>query len=812
MAEAKLEIDVLINNANAAKNLTDMRTQLRELQSAMTQLDEGSAQFNKLATAAGQLKDKVADTKAQVELLSGEKLEVLQGGLGSVAMKLANLDFAGAATDAKLLASTMSSMKVKDVVDGFKNLTSVFTSMGKALLTNPIFLLGGILIGIITQFDKLKSVGGIVGKIFTGIGNSIKWIVDGFKNLTDAIGLTNFQMEKLAETQKKLAEKEKADLERITNQYKTLKKAVQDYNLEKAGQGALIDKNIEEIQQIILDAEKELVTVREKYNSEFANSLAINQSYNAAKQKEAELQEKVNNSSGLAKLNYEAALKMAQENLSYYSNEVIKQSKITQLQREKKETLEDTVKLGGERIKQLETEAKEIAKAEAKANLLKLQYQVIDNQIAVLLEEQRGNTEGIIGINQIIAATNQQVADNLATVEEVESKILFLEEDRKKYLLYNIALEEKIQKLYTQRANIGADELAVAKNANQLANTLLGLTNEKIELEKKGVKEVDGANKQLLLNELDRLKILKEKYLKTLDEIQSGRISEEETALGFAIDDAEYSKSINLIESLEQQYSEDLRKEYLTRKNDLTNALNNKLITNGEYVTASLELESAYQLSRENLEDQTNEKILQARLAVIDKIAEHTQMLFNLEAEYENTKASIIEANRVKEINALDTRVMTEEEYQKAVNVINEKAWKEEEKLRRRTFIANKAERLAEATISGAQAVVSGLAQGGPILAGIYGTIAAAQIAIIAAQKYVPALESSNPNFQAGFISANVSGVQPSNAAIFGTGSNTFSSVTPFATDKEIKVVVLESDIKKATDNVAKVKANSTLK
>ena len=69
---------------------------------------------------------------------------------------------------------------------------------------------------------------------------------------------------------------------------------------------------------------------------------------------------------------------------------------------------------------------------------------------------------------------------------------------------------------------------------------------------------------------------------------------------------------------------------------------------------------------------------------------------------------------------------------------------KEKNAIQKKQFEANRANQIAQALIAGAQAVVMGFAQlgpiGGAINAGIQAGITAAQIAIIASQKFVPAL------------------------------------------------------------------------
>lgn len=101
------------------------------------------------AERAGQLKDQIDDANESASALaSGSKFEQFGNVLGNVSGKLANLDFEGAAEQAKLLEKVSSEMTFKEAIDGVKNLGSSFASLGKALLTNPMFLVAGALAGI----------------------------------------------------------------------------------------------------------------------------------------------------------------------------------------------------------------------------------------------------------------------------------------------------------------------------------------------------------------------------------------------------------------------------------------------------------------------------------------------------------------------------------------------------------------------------------------------------------------------------------------------------------------------------------------
>jgi len=135
-----------------------LKAQLRELQAQLAKTEPDSAKYRELAAAAGELKDKIQDASQAVGTQAGGAFEKVGGSLGLVTSRIANLDFAGAAEGAKLLAKNITEIKPGDIANGVKSIGSAFASIGKALLTNPIFLLGAAIAGAIAYSEELLSL------------------------------------------------------------------------------------------------------------------------------------------------------------------------------------------------------------------------------------------------------------------------------------------------------------------------------------------------------------------------------------------------------------------------------------------------------------------------------------------------------------------------------------------------------------------------------------------------------------------------------------------------------------------------------
>jgi len=135
-----------------------LKVQLRELQAQLAATDPDSAKYRELAAAAGELKDKIQDAAQAVGTQAGGAFERVSGSLGLVTSRITSLDFEGAAEGAKQLAANISQVKPGDIANGIKGIGSAFASVGKALLTNPIFLIGAAIAAAVVYSEELLSL------------------------------------------------------------------------------------------------------------------------------------------------------------------------------------------------------------------------------------------------------------------------------------------------------------------------------------------------------------------------------------------------------------------------------------------------------------------------------------------------------------------------------------------------------------------------------------------------------------------------------------------------------------------------------
>jgi hypothetical protein len=135
-----------------------LKAQLRELQAQLANTEPDSAKYRELAAAAGELKDRMQDAAQAVGTQAGGAFEKVSGSLGLVTSRITSLDFSGAADAAKQLGANIAGIKPGDIAKGITGIGTAFASVGKALLTNPIFLIGAAIVAAIVYAEELLTL------------------------------------------------------------------------------------------------------------------------------------------------------------------------------------------------------------------------------------------------------------------------------------------------------------------------------------------------------------------------------------------------------------------------------------------------------------------------------------------------------------------------------------------------------------------------------------------------------------------------------------------------------------------------------
>lgn len=141
---------------NTAKGFTSAKAELRALQNQMLEMDQTSAEFKKASARAAELKDNISDLSAEINANAGNAFESLSNNASLFGSRLMSLDLKGAGTALTGMATAIRGITFAQLGTELGGLTKGIVAMGKALLANPIFLLAGVLIGVIAYWKELS--------------------------------------------------------------------------------------------------------------------------------------------------------------------------------------------------------------------------------------------------------------------------------------------------------------------------------------------------------------------------------------------------------------------------------------------------------------------------------------------------------------------------------------------------------------------------------------------------------------------------------------------------------------------------------
>ena len=201
--------------------LGEMKAELKQIKSDLVSATD-PAEIERLSSRAGELNQKLKETNKTIKNFStGSTVQQVGNQINGIKDSLMNMDFAKASTQVTAFTATLSKFKVTDLTKGLGllakavgGLSMQFIKMGVSLLTNPIFLLVVVIVAIVLAFtvweDKLGKFGTALKIAFFGIYilvEAVKLLIEGFKKLTDWLGLTSFAADENAERVKAAAEK-----------------------------------------------------------------------------------------------------------------------------------------------------------------------------------------------------------------------------------------------------------------------------------------------------------------------------------------------------------------------------------------------------------------------------------------------------------------------------------------------------------------------------------------------------------------------------------------------------------------------------
>lgn len=247
-----------------------IKKELRDLKGQIANATDPE-QMTQLAQRAGELADQLKDANEQVAIFnSGSRFEAASNAFGMIKQDLMSLDFEGAAQKAKIFQTAMAGISGKDISGAFKGLISMVKTLGQTfvrfgimLLTNPIFLLVTVITAIVAAVVIFLNKIGILKKVLEVLMMPINALIEGFKMLTDWMGLTNHAGQKAAEDEKKRNEDRLKQMEKLREEQKRNFEAEQNEFDRKIKLMAAEGKSTEELSkqkiQASIDYQKQLV-------------------------------------------------------------------------------------------------------------------------------------------------------------------------------------------------------------------------------------------------------------------------------------------------------------------------------------------------------------------------------------------------------------------------------------------------------------------------------------------------------------------------------------------------------------------------
>jgi len=187
------------------QGIAQMKAELRELKGEIANATD-PAQMAALAQKAGVLTDNIRDANDAVKVFaSGSKFEQVRNGISGIADSLANLDFEEAATKSLVFASALATINKADIaksimgiVSTVNTLSKAFIKLGITILMNPIFLIVAAVVAIIAVVALVLNSFGYLDDVIDALMIPVNALIQGFKDMTDWLGLTAYAAEESA--------------------------------------------------------------------------------------------------------------------------------------------------------------------------------------------------------------------------------------------------------------------------------------------------------------------------------------------------------------------------------------------------------------------------------------------------------------------------------------------------------------------------------------------------------------------------------------------------------------------------------------
>lgn len=417
----KLNLDIEVGGIEQSINsIKDLKNAIKDARNEQVKAGEqfgiSSKQYEEASKRVSHLKDKVEDLGDSTRSLQGSGIERASQGFSQLGDGLRNLDF--------------DKVKV-----GLTAIKSALAATGIMLIVQGVMYL-------IENFEELSQGSGLLAKALRFVGDIVTGLTDAIYKFTDAIGLTNSELDKMGEATVENANKAKDALASQTAEYDRQiaiakasgKSAVE---LEIAKQQAIIDTNKALVEQTIayvrnkgvLDEEmkknltSQLEAIKNAVNTQQVITLTADKE---TKDKQLAAQKEHNsNLKAEEEARFNEYLKTQQDELDALKSRLAEERTLLEQQRLDELSLEEA--------KQQAANDKRLAEVELRA----LQNQEdIDAQIALLETKRQIELQDLTITSEQRQLINEQYAQKeIALAEEKVAKEKQLEKQKQSSVL-----------------------------------------------------------------------------------------------------------------------------------------------------------------------------------------------------------------------------------------------------------------------------------------------------------------------------------------------------------------------------------------
>jgi len=203
MAE-EIAYKVSVDTGEGGKSLKTLKQDFKNAQTELDGLASGTKEYVKALEKLGSIRDNIGDLNAEINAFNPEgKVKAFGDVVGGMASGFQAATGAAALFGSenkdieKTLIKVQGAMAFAEGIKGVMGMKDAFTVLGNVIKANPLMLIATIIVGIGTALFALKDKIAIVGQAFDAIGSVITYVMDKIKAFTDAIGISNFAMDKL---------------------------------------------------------------------------------------------------------------------------------------------------------------------------------------------------------------------------------------------------------------------------------------------------------------------------------------------------------------------------------------------------------------------------------------------------------------------------------------------------------------------------------------------------------------------------------------------------------------------------------------